>query len=255
MRPILINLLLIFISGLCSAQQDTAASFKNNSDVQGLLKYEKSGALIIHSSGWGIGYRSGKHLTGYKKLMTEFEFVGMKHPKEIKSINPYYQGTRSYVYGKKNVLFLLRPGIGIQKVINEKPYWGGLQVRYFYYGGPSIGLLKPVYLNIIKHSSNPDVATRVIEKYDPSKHNVENIFGKAPFVKGINELKINPGIYGKFGFNFEYGTMQESMKILEFGVVVDYFPKAMSIMAYIPDEHFFISFYLSLQIGNRYNKF
>ena len=58
------------------------------------------------------------------------------------------------MYGKLNYLFVLRPGIGIQNVINSKPYWGGVEIRYFYYGGLSLGFTKPVYLYVYDASTH-----------------------------------------------------------------------------------------------------
>jgi len=243
----------IFIAGFCSAQ-DTL-NFKNNSDVHGLLRCEKSGGLVVHAYGWGLNYRTGRHITGYKKRMLELEFVGMKHPKEIKTYNPGYEGSKSFIFGKENVLFILRAGIGIQKVLNEKPYWGGVQVRYFMYGGASIGLLKPVYLLILKPTSDPKLAAVVEEKYDPNVHSISDIYGRASFLKGIGETKLHPGIYGKFGFNFEYGVREESMKVIEAGITVDAYPKPVPMMAFTPDKSIFLSLYISFQIGKRFNKF
>jgi hypothetical protein len=86
LRGLLFILSFILIAGYCSAQ-DTL-NFKNNSDVHGLLRYEKSGGLVIHAYGGGLNYRTGRNITGSKKRMLEIEFVGMKHPKEMKTYNP-----------------------------------------------------------------------------------------------------------------------------------------------------------------------
>ena len=83
------------------------------------------------------------------------------------------------------------------------------------YPGSSFGILKPVYLEIYKPSQIfPDRYELVPEKYNPETHFVENIYGKAPYLKGITELSINPGGYGKFGVSFEFGPAQEVVRAM-----------------------------------------
>ena len=101
-------------------------------------KDEKSFNLVINSDGLGIGYRYGKHLTGYKKRMFEGEILSMKHPKQIRSYREF-TNSKSFVYGKLNNFAVIRANIGIHKVIYSKPKWGGVEVRYFYYGGSALG--------------------------------------------------------------------------------------------------------------------
>ncbi len=256
MRNININTKLLLISiflcfGFYSYSQDTTSI-----DQLKVLYYkEYSAAFVIHSSGWGFTFRKGKHLTGLKKKMLEIELVKTKHSKEIKTINPYFDNSKSYVYGKLNELFNLRTGIGIQKIINTKPYWGGVEVRYFYYGGISLGLTKPVYLDILNYSSSTppdyDITT---ERYDPNKHFMENICSRAAFTKGLDKMSIYPGIYGKFGFNFEYGSYNKNIKALEVGTIIDAYPKAIPIMAFNTNNNIFLSVYFSFHFGKRYNK-
>lgn len=209
---------------------------------------------MIHTSGFGIGYRSGKHITGYKKRMFELELTGMKHPKEIRTVNPYFENSKSYIYGKENSFLLLRAGLGKQKIINSKPYWGGVELRYFYYGGLSLGLLKPIYLYILHKTSVDYEYNLSIEKYDPDIHFAEDIFGRAPFFQGFNKLKPMPGIYLKTGLNFEYGAYDESVKAIEAGVTLDAYTNNVPIMAFVKNRNYFVSLYLSFHFGSRGNE-
>ncbi len=210
---------------------------------------------MLHTLGYGFGYRQGKHLTGYKKLIFEGEFVSMKDPKEIKILNPIGPNSKSFIYGKLNYLFILRAGAGVQKVINSKPYWGGVEIRYFYYGGASICLTKPVYLFYkINYPVSPDAqGSYSPERYDPNKDD-NNIYGRAPFTYGLNKMNIHPGIYGKFGFNFEFGQEDTKIRCLEVGVTADAYPKPIPVMAFNPDKSIFLSAYLSYSFGRRLNK-
>jgi hypothetical protein len=249
-RLILIPALLVsflFTKGQISISDST------NSDVKVLLRKEKSGFLMIHTSGFGLGFRTGKHLTGYKKRMFEVELTGMKHPKEIRTVNRYFDNSKSYIYGKENSFFVLRGGMGRQKIINSKPYWGGVELRYFYYGGLSLGLLKPVYLYILHETGTPYQYSLSIERYDPETHFYENIFGRAPFFQGIEKTKPVPGLYFKTGVNFEYGAYDETVKAIEAGVAVDAYMHEINIMAFNTNKSVFISLYLSFHFGVRSN--
>ena len=248
---LILLLQICFIINVSYAQSDTA-SFSDNfdeSDNSILLKKEWSVNVIAASRGLGISYYNGKHLTGFKKRMLEAEFVEMKHPKEIKSLNAY-DNAKSYVYGKLNNLFIIRTGIGIQRIVNEKPLWGGVEVRYFYYGGFSLGITKPVYLYIINFNM-PGEYDITLERYNSDEHYTDNIYGRGPFAKGFYHLKFYPGIYTKTGLNFEFGTENENLRALETGICVDFYPKPIEIMAFNKSEYYFLSFYLSFNFGKR----
>jgi hypothetical protein len=232
--------------------QMISGSELDNPDIQ--LRNESYFGVNINSHGWGISYRRGKHKTGTLKRMLDFDFVGYRHPKEVKISNRSgSNNSRSYYYGKLNNASFLRAGYGFQKVIFDEELPGALQIRLNYYTGASLGILKPVYLEIYKPSQIfPDRYELVTEKYNPEKHFVENIYGKAPYLKGINELSINPGVYGKFGVSFEYGPDQEVVRAIEAGVVVDFHPKAMQVMAFNSNNPLTFSFYVTVNWGKRW---
>ncbi|HOW32685.1 MAG TPA: hypothetical protein PLP88_14065 [Bacteroidales bacterium] len=229
-----------------------------------LYRKEMAGSVSLHTLGYGAGYRTGHNKTYYLKRMLEFDLLEMKSPKEVRRYNEYLPNSRRYVYGKENNIYILRAGIGQQKLINRKPYWGGIEVRYFYYGGPSLALAKPVYLYIAYYSQQ-DLITYYdlqLEKYDPQRHfpyrgyNTSedcDIAGRGPFLEGLGEIKPYPGIYAKAGFNFEFGQYTQRIKALEAGVVVDVFPKAIPIMAFNDPYRFFVTAYISFSFGKRYN--
>lgn len=251
-KPLFSVFFIIIISFPAFSQDSTTIA----PDLVGvLLRREESGCLLLHSNGWGAGYRFGKNITWYKKRIYGFEFATMKHPKETKIRNPYYFNSKSYIYGKLNYVFLFRGDIGTQHVLFAKPNWGGVAVRYFYSGGISLALLKPVYLYVLTDNASTYEYDLSTEKYDPHLHYLNNIYGRAPFTKGINEIGIRPGACVKGGFNFEYGPYMEKLRTLEVGAVLDFFPKPIEMMAFNDPNYFFLSIYFSFHFGKRYNKF
>lgn len=225
-----------------------------DSDKEILLKQEASGGLILHSNGWGLNFRRGTHVTAKRKRIWEVEVVSMKHPKEFKSVNPYFENSKGYVYGKQNSFLVMRGGYGHQNVIyhKENRKGGGVEVRYHYYGGASLGFTKPVYLEILTPTNIPFEFTLTTEKYNPDEHYIDNIYGKAPFAKGLDEIKVIPGIYLKSGVSFDYASRQDNIRSLEAGVVVDGYYKKVPIMALTENKQFFLSFYVSLHFGARW---
>lgn len=216
-----------------------------------LLKKEYSGGIVAHNLGFGANFRIGRNKTFFNSRIIEIEVASMKHPKQIRVINPYYYNSRSYVYGKLNHVYMLRGGYGFKKLLNRKPYWGGVEIRLLYLGGVSIAFAKPVYL----YFWDETYSYVKEEKYNPDNfyHSSEYIYGRAPFVSGLDQIRVYPGIYAKLGLNFEFGKQNSKIRALEGGVNLEYFPIAIPIMAYNPAQNFFPTVYLNFHLGKRYN--
>ena len=218
-----------------------------------LFRKEMSASGIIHNNGWGIEFRVGKNRSIFNKFMYEANLIEMRDGKEIKSINPFFTNTRSYFYGKLNAVYMLRTGIGQQRMLNRKPYYGGVELRLFYSGGLSTAFAKPVYLNIIQLGNGQQQPYITTQQYDPDQHFPEYIHGRASFFKGFNGLTVYPGIYAKAGLSVDFGTLNQKPKIIEAGVAIDLFPKGIPMMAFREPNQFFMTLYLSFGIGKRYN--
>ncbi|MPL99176.1 hypothetical protein SDC9_45392 [bioreactor metagenome] len=220
-----------------------------------ILKKEYSFHVMAHSEGLGFGFRWGQRNSVTSQRFVDFDILNMKHPKEIKMGNIYmFDDANKFVYGKENYIYLSRIGLGGLKVVNEKPYWGGVDVRRFYCFGASIAMAKPTYLYILDNSTTSSYYyDLILERYNPEEHNLTNIYGRGPFLEGLSETKIYPGGYFKAGFSFEYGPETSMVRYLETGVAVDVFAKKIPIMAYNKNENYFITFYITANFGRRYN--
>ncbi|MCK4569931.1 MAG: hypothetical protein KAT76_06550 [Bacteroidales bacterium] len=218
-----------------------------------LLRREFAGGVILHSRGWGFQFRKGKNLSYFKSLQWEINVVSLKSPKQIRTLNPYFNNAKSYVYGKLNHVYILRAGIGIKRLLNRKPYWGGIELRFIYFGGFSLAIAKPVYLYVLNFTPENEEYTINIEKYNPKIHGLDNIYGRAPFTHGIGNTSLHPGLYVKLGLNFEFGNYNSSIKAVEAGATLDYYPIPVSIMALNPEQSFFLTFYIGFSFGKRYD--
>lgn len=221
-----------------------------------LYRKELYGGVVIHGDGWGLNFFHAKHRTAKDRRLLGVEIVGMKHPKEIKSFNPYYEDSRGYFYGKSNSMLIVRPIYGHKIQLTDKVRRGGVEVNMVWGVGPSLGLLKPVYLQIGIPDNFPyeDI---IVERYDPAKHGVQNIYGRASWFQGFGEMVLYPGGHGRFGFNFEHSGQASGVKSIEVGVTMDAYPVVVPIMAEVEgvdNKQFFLEFYLSLQFGKKFTQ-
>lgn len=227
---IVVFLLLIFaISSPAFSQEtkDDLTRLESGEDVNVLYRHEANFGVFIHSAGgFGLAYRRGTHVTGKRKRMLEVEASNFKHPKEVKSVNSYYGNSKGYVYGKLNSVLLVRGGVGFQNVLFQKSDKKSVEIRYSYFLGATLGVAKPVYLEIRK--GNTTVPST--ERYDPTIHRQEDIYGKASFLEGIEKTSIYPAGYAKFALSFEYADRYNAIKAIETGAVADVYPDRKSVV-------------------------
>lgn len=246
----------VFCIGLLLLSSVASAQFEMEEDTlpdNVLLEKQWSLGGIVHTNGWGLKFRKGKNVTALRQRMWEIEWATMKSGKEIRVLNSYFSDSKSYIYGKLNYLSFLRGGIGQQYIVARKPYWGGIQLSALWYTGISLGITKPAYLYILY--IDPGFTEYEIreERYDPEKHYTDNIYGRASFLSGITELGFFPGVYVKTGLDFEFGNKNKRPKSLETGAILDISPIPVPVMAYNPKQNFFLSLYISVMFGKRYN--
>ncbi len=252
--PLIISVILAVVIGLATpvSSQELGENLASDSV---LYKKTMAGGLNLHTLGYGIQFQKGKNITVFKNFYWELMLVEMKSSKQIKSINPYFTNAKSYVYGKLNNVYMLRGGVGHNRLLNRKPYFGGIELRYTYSGGITLGIAKPVYLYIIDFTSNPYEYEITTEKYDPDEHFYDNIYGRAPFTKGFDQIRVYPGIYVKAGLDFEFGSYKSKINSLVAGGIIEYYPKGIPIMAFIEPKNLFLTLFISYSFGKRYNKY
>jgi hypothetical protein len=216
-----------------------------------LFRNESSFGLELTSTGWGLNYVYGKHLDNRNKDLFEIQLVEIKHPKEVKSTNPYYPNQKKFVFGKVNSFYNLRFGYGKQKKLFSKADKGGIEIRMFYTGGLNLGLVKPIYYEVVDSQFVVnDMYYLVTETttFNPNIHSPYDIIARAGFLKGFNETKIVPGVYGSMGVGFEFSESDKVLNSLEAGVTVDLFPKSVEIMSE-RGKFYYVSLFVCYRFG------
>jgi hypothetical protein len=251
-----IRAFLLMAVALCSVQlfgQEQKATIFDESTI--IYKQMLYGGGTLHSLGYGVHFTYGRNKTAFKSRIYTFDIVTMKHPKEVRSYYPLSDESRSYVYGKLNYMLVIRPTIGVRNVKFDKIRPSGVAVGYTWRLGPSLAFTRPVYLEIIRSDVNSQFQTIVVEKYDPLVHDANVIYGRAGILRGVNETRIHPGVHGVLALNFEYDPRRDGIKGLEVGAAVDFYPMGdVEIMAFAENLQTYLTFYVTFQLGARFNK-
>ncbi|MGB3083373.1 MAG: hypothetical protein WBB21_01555 [Saprospiraceae bacterium] len=220
-----------------------------------IYKKEWSIDAAIHTNGYYLGFNKAKIKNFHTTTFFHTDLGFLYHPKETRSSRPNNVGLKSfnsYKFGKQNQLLSVRLGRGIIKTLSEKARTKGIAIGYRLEGGIDLGILKPYYLKVlderdgsfrikdIKYSDNPE------DFLDPN-----HILGSSGFFRGITELSVIPGVYGRAAVRFDFGAFEKMIRCLEAGVQIDLYSKRPAIMINSLNPLQYINFYINLQLGKR----
>lgn len=246
LKNVLISSLLLLIYSQFYAQSELSQ------DVRVMTTNEHSSLLSLNSNGVMFSFQLGKRLDGFKKRIIDFDFAYVKHPKEIRVENPYYQNQKKFVFGKLYTMFTLRAGLGKLREKYSIFDKGGIAIRYHYEVGTSIALMKPNYYEVVDSSHIIDNIEYIYisdKQFDYNIHQISDIYSRSSFFKGIDEIKFIPGGFLKGGLSFVFSEKQEDIKALEIGAIVDIFARSIQIMATEKKDRFLISLYIGYRFG------
>jgi hypothetical protein len=256
-RPLLSTLLVgiasFVIPHTALAQADNEGGSKEQQGTA-LITDEFQGGVHIHTQGLGVTVRKGRYRTAKRLAFIGGDVVYLRNAKEEKTSNPVYDDGRQYVYGKANAFHIVRLYIGRQTVHARKLREEGVRVATTWKLGATAGILKPVYLLI----GYPEIPYEYLatERYDPAVHYSDDIYGLAPWLNGLDELKVVPGLHGSIGLDFEYGDDAEIMRSLQVGMAVDAFFEKPEILAdqFDQNRRIFVTLYAQFEVGRRWSR-
>lgn len=224
--------------------------------------------LKLHTHGYALGVNIGKLKTYYLTQFYNIELGEIKHPKEFRQSFDFQSPqtskvSRAFVFGKHNNFFVLRAGYGEKRYFSEKAKRRGLAVGISYEAGPSLGILKPYYLELVRFVDG-DFNQFVIrsEKYSEDNRDtfldITSIYGSSGFSKGLSQLSLIPGGHAKAAVHFDWGAFDEFVKAIEIGAMVDFYFQTVPIMVESPEvpnvenSPVFINLFINLQLGKRW---
>lgn len=217
--------------------------------------------LRLQTNGFAFGVDIGKIKTYYQTSYLHLEIGELKNPKETRQSPDYASSpngkvSRAFKFGKQNNLYALRVGYGMKRYYSEKAKRKGVAVGLSYEVGPTLGILKPYYLEIFSpEAGGSPVTTKYSTDNEERFTDVFAIYGSSGWTKGLDELSVLPGVHGKLAVHFDWGAFDQYVKAFEAGVMVDVFAKKPPIMVEVNNNKnraYFINLFLNIQFGKRW---
>jgi hypothetical protein len=242
-----------FSGFLMSQEESLPGGYENGTNLNVLYRNDMSVKLYAHTRGYGILFRQGKHVTSKTRSFYEIDLQTLKHPKEVKTQGEA-EHRRRFVYGKINSVLMLRGAIGLQNVLFYKGDSKAVEVRYSYSIGPSLAFAKPYYVQVFKINSPTNNFHSTLIRFDQENFTQDSgrVTGRGSFADGLTEMKVYPAVTGKFNLSFEYAPYTNLIRAIETGITVDYFPKALPIMARNPAENLIVTLNVGFVFGRKW---
>ena len=207
----------------------------------------------------GISLRQSRRLSAELFGMPQYQYlsveiVNVKHPKEYAA--SFAAGSR-YIRGKENYLFVIRPQYGREVKLFQRDEDEGISVSGILAAGPSIGIIKPYYLDVQSGNNTRSVpASQVNGTTTPTG---EIVTGAGSIFQGFGESKLTVGLNIKAALSFELSAFRTNTTGVEIGFLTEIFPQRVVI---IPNptpnadradgnRSFFASGYLTLFFGSK----
>lgn len=209
--------------------------------------------LTASPNGVGPAFRftmPGKNSNG---MLFDFSLTGIRTVRERQVLNQRMVNTSPYIYGKINRLYAVRPMIGLHKTLADKSSRNSVGVNLFAAGGITMGLLKPVYVDVeIYDPQSPGIVYSQSVRYNPDLYPREIITGYSAYSKGISETGVLAGLSLRTGAEFNWGYYSSEFKSIEAGILIDILPSRPEIMHEVKNKIIYSSFYISFAFGKFY---
>jgi hypothetical protein len=244
--------LIFFILGLLSAfplmaQEEEDQPYQNEY-VAGINLNTNAGIF------GGFFFRHSRFVNKKRYRLFAVELVNVRNPKEQKTSNG--NTGNSYIYHKTNYLLPLRFQFGRKYALFQSDDEEGVEVNAIFAGGPTLGLLKPYYIQydytdyVNSGSTSPTVTKK--EQYRPDRDSVDaRILGSGGFTSGIFHTKLRPGLNVKAGLSFELSKHGGGVTGMEIGGLVELFPGKIVIIPEAGNKEIFSSLYVNIYFGTR----
>ncbi|MEM1135518.1 MAG: hypothetical protein AAGI07_06720 [Bacteroidota bacterium] len=224
------------------------AQFWSEEDENYLYKKEFTYGINFNTNGGLIGGFNFKYTRVINERMYHsfsIEFVNVKDPKEERV--PSFLSGNTFVPGKQNHLYIIRPQYGREIVLFKKAKKQGVQVNWNNAVGPTIGLQAP-YLIQYRFPNNI-IRT---EQFDPAVHeNLNEIVGTGSFFESLGQSVIKPGASLKSSLSFEFGTFKTNVTGFEACFLLDTFFSETRMMYSVPSKQVYTSAFVTLFYGFR----
>ncbi len=167
------------------------------------------------------------------------DVISVRHAKEQIATN--FEG-ESFVPGKSNSVFFIRPQYGREIILFKRAADQGVQVNLLINASPTVGILIP-YMIQYRYPTG----LSKIEQYAPEKHpSFDAILRKASQVEFLGNSQFVFGGSGKVSLAFEFGNFRNNALGFEVGMAVDAMSKKIVMMPLTTNDQIFVSGFIHL---------
>lgn len=220
---------------------------------------EISGGIRAQTNGFSLFLEYGfiKNIFKTRIIQLEYQYFIDYKLKRQKAVPIGKDSGRDYFYGLQNKFHTIRINYGVRRMIAEKARRNGVRLSFMAMGGISLGLMVPYYLDL---KYQPDGIGGVYEirseRYSEANRDKfldkQSINEASTIGKGFSKTEPVPGLHGKLGLNFDFGTRDEFVKSLEAGVMTDLYYKPLPLLINDQNRFYKFSAYISFQFGKRW---
>ncbi|NJM14702.1 MAG: hypothetical protein HC896_04375 [Bacteroidales bacterium] len=125
---------------------------------------------------------------------------------------------------------------------------GGIEINQDLSAGINMGITKPIYYQLVDSINYEYRIVFTSEKKYPADDHIE-VYDKASFFKGFNEIGVYPGLHAKYAISFDFSSQDKFVKAIETGAVLDVFIRPIPIMAKVQNFPVFLSMFVSYRFG------
>jgi hypothetical protein len=241
MKAIKYILPVLLLSLYCSAyaQREDAGDYEYDREVLFGVNKNTNGGLI-----GGFALKMGFRIDETNFQFFGLDLVNVKDPKEVR-----YNTVlgNSYIFGKSNYLYSIRPYYGRELIVFKKAPQQGVQVSVLGAVGPSIGIIAPYFIEYAVSRLET-----VREQFNPEVHQSRfNIIGPGRVFEGLSQSDIAFGANAKAAVNFEFGVFKSNVTGLELGYQLEGFTKEIPLIPTVESRQLFQSVYFTFFYGFR----
>lgn len=248
------SILFFLMLTFCCTHAQKAPPRKNYDPRDFQYKREASGGFRLQTNGIALYGEYGWIKDIYRTRIIQLEYNLFINYAQKKQKSPISNGN-DFLYGVQNKFHALRFSYGIKRSIADKALQKGVRLSFIAFGGVSLGLSKPYYLRLLQPNDN-GIPTIKEERYSSANAtrflSLDSIAEAAPIRFGLNQIEPIPGIHGKAGLNFDWGTKDEFVKSLECGLMLDLYYKRIPMMINNSNRFYQIALYVGFHFGKRW---
>lgn len=175
------------------------------------------------------------------------ELVNVRHPSErAYSLN---NGNR-LILGKQSYLFALRGQWGREFTLFRRADVQGVQLNGVLAGGPTLGVLKPYYVQVVIGQRS----RQILEvPYEPTLLQNRDVFivGAGSLFRGFDRIRVEPGLNAKAAVSIELDAFRQASFGLETGFLLEGYRREVVLIPGTENRQFFTSGFLTLYYGNK----